>query len=150
MKLVLVACIALSLLAPGALAEEPEAKRVVVILHPSNGTAALDRSQLAQIFKGVRRSWNAKLPIALYLPPTTSPAMAALAKDIFKLPRPEDVPTFYTTAVERKIFAIAPRPAASEAEVVKQVAADPGAIAVVDAAQIEDPASVKVLAVEGL
>jgi ABC-type phosphate transport system substrate-binding protein len=150
MKLALVALVALSWLAPTALAEEAQAKRMVVILHPSNGTAALDRSQLAQIFKGVRRSWNAKLPIAVYLPPTTSPAMSALAKDVFKLPRPEDVPTFYANAVERKIFAAAPRPLASESDVVKQVAADPGAIAVVEASQIEDPASVKMLEVEGL
>jgi ABC-type phosphate transport system substrate-binding protein len=150
MKLALVALVALSWLAPAALAEEAGPKRMVVILHPSNGTAALDRSQLAQIFKGVRRSWNAKLPIAVYLPPTTSPAMAALAKDVFKLPRPEDVPTFYANAVERKIFAAPPRAFASDAELVKQVAADPGAIAVVEAGQIEDPASVKALEVEGL
>ncbi len=150
MKLALVALVALSLAAPGALAEEPDAQRMVVILHPSNGTAAIDRSQLAQIFKGVRRSWNAKLPISLYLPPTTSPAMAALAKEIFKVKRPEDVPMFYSHAVERKIFAAVPRAFPTEADVVKQVAADPGAIAVVSAAQIEDPKSVKMLAVEGL
>jgi ABC-type phosphate transport system substrate-binding protein len=149
MKLALALVIGLWLAAPAALAEDAKPTRIVVILHPSNGTAALDRSQLAQIFKGVRRSWNAQLPISLVLPPTTSPAMAALAKDVFKVPRPEDVPTFYSNALERKIFSTLPRPLASEAEVVKQVAAEPGAIAVVDAAQIEDPASVKMLEVAG-
>jgi len=150
MKLAFVLAIGMLLASPAAFAEEPAEPRVVVILHPSNGTAAIDRSQLAQIFKGVRRSWNAQLPIALYLPPTTSPAMQALAKDVFKVPRPEDVPTFYSNAVQRKIFSEAPRAFATEADVVKQVAAEPGAIAVVQASQIADPASVKVIAVEGL
>jgi len=150
MKLALAALLVLLLAAPVAFAEEAAAKRVVVILHPSNGTAAMDRSQLAQIFKGVRRHWNAKLPIVLVLPPTASPAMAALARDVFRVPRPEDVPTFYSNAVERKIFTVAPRPLSSDAEVVKQVASDPGAIAVVDPSQIADPASVKMLQVEGL
>ena len=151
MKLALALLLAIGFVSPAALADEAAPKRsIVVILHPSNGTSALDRSQLAQIFKGVRRSWNAQLPIALYLPPTTSPAMAALARDVFKVPRPEDVPTFYTNAVQRKIFAESPRAFATEAELVKQVAAEPGAIAVVDAEQITDPESVKVLAVDGL
>jgi ABC-type phosphate transport system substrate-binding protein len=150
MKLALVLGFGLWLSAGAALAGETDAKRVVVILHPSNGTAALDRSQLAQIFKGVRRSWNAQLPIALVLPPVTSPAMAALAKDVFKVPRPEDVPTFYSNAVQRKIFAEAPRSLATEADVVKRVAEDPGAIAVIDASQIGADAGVKVLTVSGL
>jgi hypothetical protein len=122
--------------AAAALAADPAPQGVVVILHPSNGTAALDRSQLAQIFKGVRRSWNAQLPIALVLPPVTSPAMTVLARDVFKVPRPEDVPTFYSNAVQRKIFAEAPRSLPSEAAVVKRVAAEPGAIAVVDGSQL--------------
>ena len=150
MKPALALLLGICLAAADARADEAAPRGVVVILHPSNGTAALDRSQLAQIFKGVRRSWNSSLPIALYLPPTTSPAMAALAKDVFKVPRPEDVPTFYSNAVQRKIFSAPPRAFASEADLVKQVAAEPGAIAVVDSAEITDPASVKVLAVEGL
>ena len=152
MKLALVLALGTWLCAGAAFAGDTAAKHtgVVVILHPSNGTAAMDRSQLAQIFKGVRRSWNAQLPIALVLPPTTSPAMAALAKDVFKVPRPEDVPTFYSTAVERKIFAEAPRSLASEEEVVKRVAAEPGAIAVIDGAQLPEDSGVKVLRVEGL
>lgn len=133
-----------------ARAEEPVAPRVVVILHPTNGTAAMDRSQLAQIYKGVRRSWNAHLRISVYLPPTASPAMATLAKDIFKLPRPEDISTFYANAVQRKIFTAAPQILASDLDVVKRVAAEPGAIGVVDAAEIPEPAPVKVLEVEGL
>jgi ABC-type phosphate transport system substrate-binding protein len=133
-----------------ARAAEPAAKGVVVILHPSNGTSAMDRSQLAQIYKGVRRSWNSQLRISVLLPPATSPAMAALASSVFKLPRPEDVSTFYANAVQRKIFAAQPAILSSDAEVVKRVAAEPGAIGVVDASQIADPASVKVLVVEGL
>jgi ABC-type phosphate transport system substrate-binding protein len=125
-------------------------KRVVVILHPSNGTSAIDMSQLALIYKGVRRSWNAHLRISVYLPPATSPAMAALASDVFKVPRPEDVPTFYANAVQRKIFATAPEVLSSDADVAKRVAAEPGAIGVVDASQIADPASVKALVVQGL
>jgi ABC-type phosphate transport system substrate-binding protein len=130
--------------------EEAAAKRVVVILNPTNGTSAMDRSQLAQIYKGVRRSWNSQLRISVYLPPPTSPAMAALAKGVFKLPRPEDVSTFYANAVQRKIFHSAPEILPSDADVVKRVASEPGAIGVVDASQIADPASVKSLAVAGL
>jgi ABC-type phosphate transport system substrate-binding protein len=133
-----------------ARAEDNVAKGVVVILHPSNGTSAMDLSQLAQIYKGVRRSWNPKLRISVFLPPTTSPAMSALASDVFKLPRPEDVSTFYANAVQRKIFATQPPILASDAEVVKRVAAEPGAIGVVDASQIADPGSVKTLTVRGL
>jgi ABC-type phosphate transport system substrate-binding protein len=136
--------------AVAARADEPDAARVVVILNPSNGTAAMDRSQLAQIYKGVRRSWNAQLRIAVYLPPSTSPAMAALAREIFKVPRPEDVSTFYANAVQRKIFASAPEILSSDALVVKRVAAEPGAIGVVDASSIEDGSVVKVLEVGGL
>ena len=139
----------LALSAPIA-AEEAAAKRVVVILNPTNGTSAMDRSQLAQIYKGVRRSWNAQLRISVYLPPTTSPALAALAREVFKLPRPEDVATFYANAVQRKIFAAPPETLSSDAAVVKRVAAEPGAIGVVDASQIADPASVKALEVKGL
>jgi ABC-type phosphate transport system substrate-binding protein len=123
---------------------------VVVILHPSNGTAAMDRSQLAQIYKGVRRSWNSQLRISVLLPPTTSPAMASLASGVFKLPRPEDVSTFYANAVQRKIFATPPAILPSDAEVVRRVAAEPGAIGVVDASQIADPTRVKTLIVDGL
>ena len=133
-----------------ARAGDAGAKRVVVILHPSNGTSAIDMSQLAQIYKGVRRSWNAHLRISVYLPPATSPAMAALASGVFKVPRPEDVSTFYANAVQRKIFATAPEILASDAAVVKRVAAEPGAIGVVDASQVADPTSVKVLVVDGL
>jgi len=151
MKHAVAALLALSLALPVSVAaEEAAARRVVVILHPSNGTSAIDPSQLAQIYKGVRRSWNAHLRISVYLPPATSPAMAALASDVFKLPRPEDVPTFYANAVQRKIFATAPEILASDAAVAKRVAAEPGAIGVVDASQIADPTSVKVLVVEGL
>ncbi len=150
MKYAAAALLALSLALPVRVAaEEAAEKRVVVILHPSNGTRAMDLSQLAQIYKGVRRSWNAQLRISVYLPPATSPAMAALAKDVFKLPRPEDVPTFYANAVQRKIFAAAPDILPSDAAVVKRVAAEPGAIGVVDASQIADPASVKALVVDG-
>jgi ABC-type phosphate transport system substrate-binding protein len=147
------ALLAVTLALPSAAAlaaEEQGAPRVVVVLHPSNGTAAMDRSQLAQIYKGVRRAWNAQLRISVYLPPTASPAMAKLAKDIFKLPRPEDVSTFYANAVQRKIFTAAPQILASEADVVKRVAEEPGAIGVVDPAAIPDPAPVKALEVEGL
>ncbi|MEX2207443.1 MAG: substrate-binding domain-containing protein [Myxococcota bacterium] len=151
MRYVASALLALSLALPVRVAaEEAAAKGVVVILHPSNGTSAMDLSQLAQIYKGVRRSWNSQLRISVFLPPTTSPAMAALASDVFKLPRPEDVTTFYANAVQRKIFAKQPPILASDAEVVKRVAAEPGAIGVVDASQIADPASVKTLVVEGL
>ncbi len=145
----LILSLTLALALPAA-AEEANAARVVVILNSSNGTSAIDRSQLAQIYKGVRRSWNSHLRISVYLPPATSPAMAALAKDVFKVPRPEDVATFYANAVQRKIFASAPEILASDAEVVKRVAAEPGAIGVVDASQIADPTSVKTLVVEGL
>jgi ABC-type phosphate transport system substrate-binding protein len=131
-------------------ADEPAPARVVVILNPANGTSAMDRSQLAQIYKGVRRSWNAQLRIAVYLPPATSPAMSALAREIFKVPRPEDIPTFYTNAVQRKIFKSAPEILAADADVVLRVAAQPGAIGVVDASKIPDGAAVKVLEVEGL
>jgi ABC-type phosphate transport system substrate-binding protein len=131
-------------------AENGTGKRVVVILHPSNGTSAMDLSQLALIYKGVRRSWNSHLRISVFLPPTTSPAMAELAADVFKVPRPEDVSTFYANAVQRKIFTAQPPILASDAEVVKRVAAEPGAIGVVDASQIADPASVKTLVVGGL
>jgi len=133
-----------------AVAEEKVAARVVVILNPTNGTSAIDRSQLAQIYKGVRRSWNSQLRISVYLPPATSPAMAALAKDVFKLPRAEDVATFYANAVQRKIFPTAPEILSSDADVVKRVAAEPGAIGFVDASQIADPTSVKTLLVKGL
>jgi len=149
MRLAVFLVLALALALPAA-AEEAAATRVVVIVHPSNGTSAIDRSQLAQIYKGVRRSWNSQLRISVYLPPTASPAMSALAKDVFKLPRPEDVPTFYAKAVQRKIFTTAPEILASDADVVKRVAAEPGAIGVVDAAQIGDAKLVKTLLVEGL
>jgi ABC-type phosphate transport system substrate-binding protein len=151
MKYAVAALLALALALPVRVAaEEAASKRVVVILHPSNGTSAMDLSQLAQIYKGVRRSWNSQLRITVLLPPATSPAMSALAAVVFKLPRPEDVSTFYANAVQRKIFASQPSILASDAEVVKRVAAEPGAIGVVDASQIADPASVKVLVVEGL
>ena len=151
MKYAAAALVALLLSLPLASgAEDRVPPRVVVILNPSNGTSAIDRSQLAQIYKGVRRSWNSQLRISVYLPPTTSPAMAALAKDVFKLPRPEDVVTFYANAVQRKIFPVAPQILSSDADVVKRVAAEPGAIGVVDASQIADPSRVKTLVVEGL
>jgi hypothetical protein len=73
-----------------------------------------------------------------------------LAKSVFKLPRPEDIATFYANAVQRKIFSTPPETLASDADVVKRVAAEPGAIGVVDASQIADPAGVKTLAVAGL
>ncbi|MGH7292045.1 MAG: substrate-binding domain-containing protein, partial [Myxococcota bacterium] len=145
------ALLSLSLALPSmARAEDPAAPRVVAILHPTNGTAAMDRSQLAQIYKGVRRAWNSQLRIAVYLPPTASPAMATLAKEIFKLPRPEDVATFYANAVQHKIFASVPEILASDAEVIERVAAEPGAIGVVDATEIPDTAEVKALVVQGL
>jgi hypothetical protein len=75
--------------------------------------------------------------------------MAALARDVFKLPRPEDVPTFYATAVQRKIFSAPPEILASDAELIARVAAEPGAIAVVDAASVAGSAAVKALPVEG-
>jgi ABC-type phosphate transport system substrate-binding protein len=151
MKLAAAALFALLLaLSVRAGAEDAAPPRVVVILNPTNGTTAMDRSQLAQIYKGVRRSWNAHLRIAVYLPPTKGSAMATLAKDIFKVPRPEDVSTFYANAVQRKIFTSAPEMLASDAEVVRRVAAEPGAIGVVDASAIPDPAPVKALVVEGL
>ena len=153
MKLAATTLLALLLAFPpatGLAAEKGTAARVVVILHPTNGTAAIDRSQLAQIYKGVRRSWNPKLRISVFLPPATSPAMSELAANVFKLPRPEDVSTFYANAVQRKIFATAPAILASDADVVKRVAAEPGAIGVVDASQIADPSSVKTLVVAGL
>lgn len=143
--------LAIALTAPlVASAGDNAATRVVVILNQTNGTRAIDRSQLAQIYKGVRRSWNAQLRISVYLPPATSPAMVALAKDIFKLPRPEDVATFYANAVQRKIFTSAPEILASDADVVKRVAAEPGAIGVVATSQIADLSSVKALLVDGL
>ena len=151
MKYAVAALLALSLALPVSVAaEEAAAARVVVILNPTNGTSAMDRSQLAQIYKGVRRSWNAQLRISVYLPPTTSPALAALAREVFKLPRPEDVATFYANAVQRKIFAAPPETLSSDAAVVKRVAAEPGAIGVVDASQVTDPSLVKVLVVTGL
>ncbi|MGH2899440.1 MAG: hypothetical protein ACRDMZ_12250 [Solirubrobacteraceae bacterium] len=151
MKLAAAVVFALLLALPvGAGAEDADAAHVVVILHPSNGTAAMDRSQLAQIYKGVRRSWNSHLRISVFLPPTRGVAMAALVKDVFKVPRPEDVPTFYANAVQRKIFTSAPEILASDADVIKRVAAEPGAIGVVDATEIPDTAEVKALVVEGL
>ena len=153
MRVAATALLALALALPAGAAfaaEEQTPARVVVILHPTNGTAAMDRSQLAQIYKGVRRAWNSQLRIAVYLPPTASPAMAKLAKDIFKLPRSEDVTTFYANAVNRKIFTAAPQILATEAEVVKRVAAEPGAIGVVDAASVGEESLVKALPVAGL
>ena len=51
---------------------------------------------------------------------------------------------------ERKIFSEAPRSLASDADVVKRVAAEPGAIAVVEASQVGADAGVKMLSVQGL
>jgi ABC-type phosphate transport system substrate-binding protein len=133
-----------------AAAQASAAPRSVVILHPSNGTKAMDLSQLAQIYKGVRRSWNSQLRISVYLPAAKSSAMSALVKGVFKLPRPEDVPTFYATAVERKLFTSAPEILSSDAAVLARVAAEPGAIGVVDAASVGGSAGVKVLEVAGL
>jgi ABC-type phosphate transport system substrate-binding protein len=149
MRLLAAAVLALVLALPAA-AAEPAPARVVVILNPANGTVAMDRSQLAQIYKGVRRSWNAQLRVSVYLPPSTSPAMTSLAREIFKVPRPEDVPTFYANAVQRKIFATAPEILATDADVVQRVAAQRGGIGVVDASKIPDGAAVKVLEVDGL
>lgn len=149
MRLVAAALFALAT-AFAAVAAEPAPARVVVILNPANGTSAMDRSQLAQIYKGVRRSWNSQLRISVYLPPATSPAMTALAREIFKVPRPEDIPTFYANAVQRKIFASAPEILPADTDVVSRVAAQPGAIGVVDAAKIPAGTQVKVLEVDGL
>ena len=152
MRLAAAIVLALLLALPEAVAaaEPATAPRSVAILHPSNGTRALDLSQLAQIYKGVRRSWNPQLRISVYLPPANGAAMARLAKDVFKLPRPEDVPTFYATAVQRKIFPRAPEILASDAALIERVAAEPGAIGVVDAASVAGSTYVKVLPVDGL
>jgi ABC-type phosphate transport system substrate-binding protein len=142
--------LAVLVLGAAALASEKPATGVVVILHPSNGTSALDRSQLAQILKGVRKSWNAQLRISIVLPPSDSAAMATLASEIFKVPRPEDVRTYYANAVNHKIFSAPPVTASSSEEVVRRVAAEPGALAVIDVRAVGPDAPVKVIAVDGL
>ena len=67
------------------------------------------------------------------------------------MPRPEDVPTFYASAVRAQDLREAPPEIlASDAAVVARVAAEPGAIGVVDASQIAAGSSVKKLVVNGL
>lgn len=69
---------------------------------------------------------------------------------MFRVPRPEDVRTFYSNAVEGKVFAVALAAARERRGGREAGPSDVGAIAVTDRSQIADPASVKMLEVEGL
>ncbi len=123
------------------------AGEIVAIVNINNKVSILSLRDLRLIYQGSKKSWNGGEGITLFLPPPKSEAMKALASNVFNVDGPGAVAKFYLRAVYQEKFASPPK---TSDNAVADVAATLGGIAIVDASEIGDNDSVKVVRVGGL
>ncbi|MBI4384615.1 MAG: substrate-binding domain-containing protein [Nitrospinae bacterium] len=126
------------------------AGQIVVILNKNNNVAHLSIDDLQSIFEGRKKSWDGGETVVLILPPPKSEAMNTLAAKVFKKSDPADVARFYLKAIFQQVFVYPPKSAGTTEKAVAEVSQNEGAIAVVDAGEIDDKKSVRIIKVNGL
>jgi ABC-type phosphate transport system substrate-binding protein len=123
---------------------------IVAIVNKDNGVSALTLKDLTNLYKGKTKTWSGGEEVVLFLPDAKSKAMQALAANVFKKKNGLGVSKFYLKAVFQQKFASPPQKAGSTDEAIESVADATGGIAIVDAGEISDKSSIKILKVGGL
>ncbi len=139
--------ISLFLFVPSSIASAGD---IVAIVNKDNGVSSLTLKNLADFYKGKTKQWSGGEEVVLFLPDAKSKAMQALATHVFKKKNGLGVSKFYLKAVFQQKFSSPPQKVSNTSEAVESVADSAGGIAIVDAGEISDKSSIKILKVGGL
>lgn len=121
----------------------------MAIVNKGNNTGDLSARDVLMIYEGKKKSWDNGEAINLLLPPSNSESMKILTEKIFKFSSEADVSKFYLKAVFQQKFATPPKSVTSANDAVTEIVVSPGAIAIVDAAEVSDKSKVKILKISG-
>jgi hypothetical protein len=130
-------------------ARSARAGELVAVLNAGNPVTEVSLKQLRLIFGAYKRSWPDGTPIELLLPPSGSAAMQAMVARVFKRQSEDAVSQYYVDLVFQQKL---PRQPAqlSTRESLSRVRRDLGAIAIADRDDVDDPAGLRLVPVEGL
>lgn len=135
---------------PAGFIPQAEAANVVVIVNKARAASEITLKDLKKIYKGDKNSWKEGGAIHFYLPPSGSPSMTVLLKNVLHVASEDDLNKFYITAVFQQSIVSVPQGAASDAESVQRVSFDPDGIALVEESSIPEGALVVKKAIEGI
>jgi ABC-type phosphate transport system substrate-binding protein len=122
----------------------------VVIVNKARAASEITRKDLKKIYQGNKNSWKGGGAIHFYLPPSGSPSMSALLKNVLHVASEDDLNKFYITAVFQQSIVSVPQGAASDAESIQKVSDDPDGMALVEESSIPEGALVVKKTIEGI
>jgi ABC-type phosphate transport system substrate-binding protein len=135
---------------PAGFIPQAEAANVVVIVNKARAASEITLKDLKKIYQGNKNSWKEGGAIHFYLPPSGSPAMSALLKNVLHVASEDELNKFYITAVFQQNIVSVPQGAASDVESVQRVSFDPDGIALVEESSIPEGALVVKKTIEGI
>lgn len=137
---------ALGILAGAAGAQEQDrpSPEVVAIVNEANPTPTLSVHQLRLLYALYKRSWSSGDRVELVLPAPGSTALRFLVVEVFREDPNWQIDTFYIQAVFSQSIPARP-PQLSARDAIETVRSKPGAIALVERAQVRNSAGLRVL-----
>jgi ABC-type phosphate transport system substrate-binding protein len=129
---------------------QAEAGNVVVIVNQAKEETELTLKDLLKIYKGDKKSWKNGGTIHLNLPPSGSPPMEALLKNVFHYTSEEELSKLYLLEVFQQNITTVPPYSVSDNESIQKVSQDPYGIALVDESNIPEGADVVKKIIDGL
>jgi ABC-type phosphate transport system substrate-binding protein len=118
---------------------------VVAIVHKNHDVAQMSFRDLKYIYEGKKKSWADGESIVLYLPPAKSEMMDTLATKVFKMESDTEVSKYYLKAIFQQVFSTPPQSVDDTQQAVREIAANPGGIAIVESNELPANSQVNVV-----